>query len=276
MTLREYLVILKMVLFSRIRHLALGKYATGILYTTENGLLIAAADDAAVGRKLAFQGRYNPEALEGLRRLITKESTVCFVGCHIGSLLVPVAGLARSVVGYEANPFTYRLLEMNVKINNLQNVSLFNKAVGDREGTIEFYASRVNPGGSKIKPKIDKFAYRYDKPQTILADVVTLDAHSNGEFDVIVMDIEGSEYFALKGMQNTLRRCRHLQIEYVPHHLENVSGVSNEEFLSVFAHFFNYAREVGPSGKEFRGDEILALLNSLQKTGKSADLVFSK
>jgi FkbM family methyltransferase len=258
MTLREYLVILKMVLFSRIRHLALGKYATGILYTTENGLLIAAADDAAVGRKLAFQGRYNPEALEGLRRLITKESTVCFVGCHIGSLLVPVAGLARSVVGYEANPFTYRLLEMNVKINNLQNVSLFNKAVGDREGTIEFYASRVNPGGS------------------ILADVVTLDAHSNGEFDVIVMDIEGSEYFALKGMQNTLRRCRHLQIEYVPHHLENVSGVSNEEFLSVFAHFFNYAREVGPSGKEFRGDEILALLNSLQKTGKSADLVFSK
>jgi FkbM family methyltransferase len=276
MTLREYLFILRTVLFSRMRHLALGKHATGVLYSTENGLLIAAADDSAVGRTLAFQGTYAPEAMEGLRKLITKESRVCFIGCHIGALLVPAARLARSVVGYEANPSTYRLLEMNVKINNLQNVILFNLAVGDREGKTEFYASRVNPGGSKIKPKIDRFAYRYDNPEKILVDMVTLDGHSSGDFDVIVMDIEGSEYFALKGMQNTLRRCRHLQIEYVPHHLENVSAVSSEEFLSVFGHFFSYAREAGPSAKEYRGSEILALLQSLQKSSRSADLVFSK
>jgi FkbM family methyltransferase len=189
---------------------------------------------------------------------------------------VAIARIVKSVVGYEANPGTFRLLEMNVKINNLENVTLFNKAVGDRAGKIEFLASRLNPGGSKIKPKTDRFLYHYDNPEHLVVDMVSLDEHCPREFDMIVMDIEGAEFLALKGMQHALRRCKHLKLEYVPHHLENVSGVSNEEFLSAFSQHFTSVREEGSRGREHSGPDILDLLNSLRRHGRSAELIFSK
>jgi hypothetical protein len=47
------------------------------------------------------------------------------------------------------------------------------------------------------------------------------------------MDIEGSEYFALQGMQRILKGSRALAVEFLPHHLKNVSGVSVQQFLSL-------------------------------------------
>lgn len=54
------------------------------------------------------------------------------------------------------------------------------------------------------------------------------------------MDIEGSEYFALKGMQIILANAQTLSIEFVPHHLRNVSGVSPREFLDLIAPHFEH------------------------------------
>ncbi|MGH7427267.1 MAG: hypothetical protein ACREJ4_02740, partial [Candidatus Methylomirabilaceae bacterium] len=52
------------------------------------------------------------------------------------------------------------------------------------------------------------------------------------------MDIEGSEYFALQGMQKILAHARVLVVEFLPHHLKNVSGVTVEQFLSVIPPHF--------------------------------------
>lgn len=276
MNLRAYASIARSLLHSKLKRMALGPHSIGVLNDTQNGLLIASAYDTTVGRKLAFDGKYDVEALDSLRTLVTPDSSVCFIGCHVGSLLVPIARIAKSVVGYEANPATFRLLEMNVKINNLRNIRLFNRAVGDKAGKIEFVASRLNPGGSKIKPKKDRFIYRYDHPDHIVVEMVSLDEHCAEQFDVIVMDIEGAEFMALKGMPNALRRCRHLKLEFVPHHLENVSGVSNEEFLGVVSPYFTSMKEEGPGGKTYKGQDMLALLDSLRSRERSAELIFSK
>ena len=72
-----------------------------------------------------------------------------------------------------------------------------------------------------------------------LVDGVRLDDILAGQsFDVVTMDVEGSEYFALRGMPRLLAGARLLQIEFLPHHLRNVSGVSVRDFLNVIpAHF---------------------------------------
>jgi len=44
-------------------------------------------------------------------------------------------------------------------------------------------------------------------------------------FDLIFVDIEGSEYFAFKGMQKIFKQSKVLITEFVPHHLKNVSSV---------------------------------------------------
>ena len=53
------------------------------------------------------------------------------------------------------------------------------------------------------------------------------------------MDIEGSEYFALKGMQDILSKSKLLVVEFLPCHLDNVSSVTVEQFLSVIEPHFS-------------------------------------
>ena len=60
------------------------------------------------------------------------------------------------------------------------------------------------------------------------------------EIDLMVMDIEGSEYFALLGMKKTLQKTTTLIIEFIPHHLNNVSSTSINEYIELITQYFNY------------------------------------
>jgi FkbM family methyltransferase len=206
-------------------------------------------------------------------KLVDSDTRVCVIGTHIGSLLVPIA---KRVVGYEANPDTFKLLELNARINDLTNVCLHNLAVGDKQGKIEFYANTVNSGGSKIKPKNDLYAYHYDQPRTVTIDMVALDQHSDETFDLILMDIEGAEYLALKGMAQKLGQCQHLQLEYIPQHLANIAEVSNSDFLATFADYFTTARIMGDAQKTFGRNQFACMRDDLRDRNQFADLIFSK
>jgi hypothetical protein len=54
------------------------------------------------------------------------------------------------------------------------------------------------------------------------------------------MDVEGSEYFALKGMTKLLSSAKHLVVEFIPDHLRNVSSVSPDELIALIEPHFNY------------------------------------
>jgi hypothetical protein len=82
--------------------------------------------------------------------------------------------------------------------------------------------------------------YFSDSPEVTRVDSVRLDELlKEHEFDVIVMDIEGSEYFALRGMQDILAKSRALSMEFTPHHLRNVSGITVERLLQEITPHFN-------------------------------------
>ena len=52
------------------------------------------------------------------------------------------------------------------------------------------------------------------------------------KFDLILCDIEGAEIDALKGMPETLKNAQCLGIEFMPHHLRNMSEAGVEDFLA--------------------------------------------
>lgn len=224
----------------------LGAYAKAILYTTKNGSFLAPVEDIEIGKKIGDEGSYDIHELTEIEKLLEPSSVVYVVGTHIGLLLVPVAKKAKTVIGYEANPQTYELLQMNIALNNLDNTRTYNYAAGDKEGEVEFYLNHVNSGGSKIKPKKDQFMYRFDKPKTVKVQMKPIDNHFVAEqiprADIIIMDIEGAEYYALKGMQNTLSQSKALYIEFIPHHLQNVADVSSAEFLKLIVPHYNKVR----------------------------------
>lgn len=216
-----------------------GPHVFACIAKTTSGLFAVSPEDEGVGRELRMNGMYGVDEIKRLKPFITSASRVLVVGAHIGTLAIPISALCKKVVAIEANPDTYELLTKNIALNAATHCHPLNIAASDKEETIQFLLSRSNSGGSKRVPKIKKHMYYYDQPNEIPVQAVSLDEYLDDEFDVVIMDIEGSEYFALQGMQNILSKAKVLAIEFVPHHLRNVSGVTVAQFLSVIEPHFS-------------------------------------
>lgn len=227
-------------LVSRARRKIIGRHVDALLVHSRNGVFLVDAQDRGVGGMLSSRGEYGSEELQRLRSVLDPTSNLLLVGTHVGSLAIPASKFCGKLTAIEANPKTFQLLEMNLLLNGCSNVRAINLAASERAGTIPFVMSRANSGGSKRLPVNRDYAYFYDSPEIADVPSAPLDEVLDGEqVDVILMDIEGSEYFALKGMQRLLACARVLFMEFVPHHLRNVSGATVSELMSTLQPHFS-------------------------------------
>ena len=131
-------------------------------------------------------------------------------------------------------------MQCNLILNDVKNVDVRNLAAGDKSGKIPFVFSRHNSGGSKRYPVHTNPKYFHDNPSVTEVDAVALDEFlPPTNYSLILMDIEGSEYFALKGMQRMLQVSRALFVDFIPHHLRNMQAVSPEEFSALLEPHFD-------------------------------------
>ena len=261
----------------RVQKHFLGRNTFAIISHTDNGLFATNPEDMGVGKVLRKFGSYGNDEVERVFKYVGKNDNVLIIGAHIGALVVPIAKRCRNVVAIEANPDTFALLKINLSLNGLNNVRAYNIAASDKAETIDFVSSRNNSGGAKRMPKVRAFEYFYDLPETISVQAFALDEHLKGEqFSLVFMDIEGSEYFALSGMPNILRNARTLFVEYLPHHLRNVSGISPKDFVRLIEPYFETL--LVPS-KDIQVDKsnFLSTLQSMFDNEQGDDgLVFAK
>lgn len=254
----------------------LGPHVNALMVRSGDLNFLVDPEDYGVGRHLRLHGRYGEDELHRLAPLVDADSDVLVVGTHVGTLAIPLAGMCRHVSAIEANPDTFRLLEANVAINQVSNLEAHNIAASDRQQELKFLVNRSNSGGSKIAPLTKDFQYYYDNPEEITVQGYPLDERLGGRsFDLIVMDIEGSEYFALRGMQEILASTKTLVVEFVPHHLRNVSNVTVEQFLETVSTFDRL--EVPVLGQTVGRDQFATVLNQLYDRDQSDDgIIFGR
>ena len=221
-------------LLSRLRRRLVGPYATHVLIDSFNGKLLIPVSDFEIGRTLAFEGEYDRGHIERILQLVNEDSNVLFVGAHVGSLVIPIAKAVRKVVAVEANPVTFETLQMNLVVNHCRNVQALNIAASDRREKIRFFSALHNSGGSKIVPRNLRREFVYEHPEVIEIDAAPLD-ELLPEFPVshIVMDIEGAETRAMAGMPKLLASSEVFIVEFLPNHIENVAGISCDDFLKM-------------------------------------------
>lgn len=254
-----------------------GEKAIGVLVDTDYGLFVVDPEDDFVGRKLLQFGKYSDKELHQCIALASPDASVLMVGAHIGAIAVPLSRHCKKMVAIEANPSTFRFLHANLLLNGCGNVEAFNYAANDSPGKIEFLLSRDNSGGSKRKPCLDDISYSYDKPEVVFVDAYALDEKlGTSEFNMVFMDIEGSEFFALKGMRRILATASTLIVEFIPHHLEKVAGVSVGDFVNLIKPHFRTL--FIPSLRQYVSQgEFMEVLQEMYSKGKSdGGLVFSK
>ena len=260
---------LKKIKSKRIRK-KLGHNIKAIITNSENGLFAVDPEDLEVGQKL-LSGGFGIEEVQRLKKFINNKSKVLIVGTHIGSLAIPLSKHCKEVTAIEANPNTYELLEINLQLNNAENITPHNIFASDSQEKVEFLLNTVNSGGSKRKPKKSSFLYDFDNPEIIELESHRLDDYlPEHEYDLILLDIEGSEYFAMKGMKDILSNCKTLVVEFLPHHLKNVADIDVETFLSVLpGHFTKF--NLPDNKQEHNISEVKTVLQKMYDSNLGED-----
>ena len=255
----------------------LGDGVKSVIVDSKNVILAVDRRDLEVGYKLRNYGSYGLDEITRINQLISTESNVLIVGAHIGSLVIPIAKNCNKVVGIEANPNNFNLLKTNIQLNKAENVSIHNIAASSKQETIKFQMNVVNSGGSKRLPKNNEYMYRYDNPEVIEVKAHSLDDYlDENNFDLVLIDIEGSEYFAMQGMTKILANCNTLIVEFLPHHLKNVADVTVDQFLSLIPKQFT--KLTIPSKNETHPTDIGGVVLQQMYNNKEGDdgLIFTK
>lgn len=110
------------------------------------------------------------------------------------------------IIAFEADRDIFRYLEMNIEKNSLPNVKLFNGAAWIENGFLSFHQD-FSQGGSIRKSAIHKS----------VIDIKSFDLRDltkENNFDLLKMDIEGSEVELIEHISADLKQFKLIFIEY--------------------------------------------------------------
>jgi FkbM family methyltransferase len=194
------------------------------------GALFVVDTTDLIDRSLAWFGIWEGEQLEDLARVCVSKKADYFldIGANTGvySVLFASKQLAPEVIAFEPDPGNYAHLLANLYVNGLVGkVRALPLAVGSRAEQVTLMeAGAFNRGESWI--------VHPDKPPEEAPGVAThvvKQIRFDDEFAiagktlVVKMDVEGSEFHALDGMQRTLRdNACYLQVELYSDRIEDL------------------------------------------------------
>jgi len=147
-----------------------------------------------------FLGTYEPEQTAAFVQTVKPGSVVYDVGAHYGYYSLLAAQLARpggQVIALEPAPRNLFVLRRHIELNRIENISVLDYAVGDREGEARF-DNRAGSGVGHLSPQgplavrlttLDRLGEQYPVPH------------------VIKIDVEGAEESVLAGGRTVLKRA---------------------------------------------------------------------
>ena len=166
-----------------------------------NGMPIWVPWSDHIGQSIYEQGYYEPELVALIQRLLKPGMVFFDVGAHVGQYTLvasQVVGDAGEVHGFEPDPDTFRLVEQNVKLNNLKNVCLNRMALTSDSGTGYLYLAPVSSlGDNSLSPPKDYSGLRCEVQCTTVDQY--LESRHLDRVDCMKIDIEGAELSLLKG-----------------------------------------------------------------------------
>ena len=175
-----------------------------------------------------FKTRKDQYEILLINNFVKKDQVVLDIGANVGFYSIifsSIVGDKGKVHCFEPDKINFKYLTKNT--SEQKNIVLNNKAVSDKNGTLELYRSdTLNIDHRTYKPKSYK--------EVISIETVSIDEYVNDQFsvDFIKMDIQGAEHNALKGMQKTLGKNKDVVIlsEFWPYGLK-LAGSSKEEII---------------------------------------------
>ena len=235
---------------------------------TRNGLLAFDSKDKTTGRILhVYRNHEFSDMMEIVAFLREKgflsqgcDGTVLDVGGYIGmsSTTFLLEKIFKKSIAFEPSPINYNLLLKNISNNDLEDsLQVFNLALSDKNGTLNFELSEKNYGDHRVRSGSDIEKGHYGEENRTVIEVQAkrfdefISEHSEinqDDIKLIWMDVQGHEAKFINGAHDFLSKHKNIPImmEFWPYAI-NRSGVSKEEFVeivsSLFSKFYNFGND---------------------------------
>lgn len=176
--------------------------------------------DWKIHRSFAY-GSWEPEVVRAAREHVAPGMTVLDIGAQSGfySLLFSrLVGSKGQVVAFEPLPANFRLLEENLLLNGIRNVTVRREAVAEFSGEMNFEFPH-HVASLVAGPVLEDDNQGVMRVKGVSLDDCFLD--SGRPVNVIKMDIEGAEFQALRGARRLIdawHPCMIVELHYTARH----------------------------------------------------------
>jgi FkbM family methyltransferase len=174
------------------------------VYETRQGFKMYLSP-AAPGERAIIYNAYEPEVVALFTSLLHKDSIVFDIGAWIGNYTLLAATKAKQVIALETNHDNINRINDNISLNVGFDkiITVLNTGASNKK-TI----ASLDKGESRLMGRV------LDMPEskTDLEDTISVDTLDNiaanldiKHIDLVIMDVEAHEIYALEGMKNCYR-----------------------------------------------------------------------
>jgi FkbM family methyltransferase len=177
-----------------------------------------------------------------IKRFTPKKGDIVIdIGAHIGLYTIISSkrvGANGKVVAIEADPSNFEMLNSNIKLNQLTNVTPLNYAVYSKETKVKLYLPSGESGFTKYNTIMPNWINTQEKFVEVNANtldyLLQLNEIRQEEVNWIKIDVEGAEFEVLKGASNVLSKSKDIAILMELHGPPHVYRPKVEEFVNLY------------------------------------------
>jgi FkbM family methyltransferase len=212
-----------------------------------------------IGNFIKHQKYWEYHLYEFYSQILNKDNYCIDAGANLGFHTIQFGNLSKKVYAFEPQSLIFNQLCANILFNGLdEKIIPFKQALGEKEDRQQFWniehedwvgngihnwggrgIIQDNYGGDRA---ISNEYREYD-----MVDVITLDSLNIPQCDLIKMDIQGYEYYALLGAKKLLYEFKPVILLENPSHTEECDVKSKQFLLDMGYELYRYC---GASNKE--------------------------
>ena len=184
-----------------------------------------------IGSAILQTRGHEPHVTKLLKRELNRGDVFLDIGANLGfftMLASAIVGETGRVLSFEPNPLNLQLIYASVLRNAARNVHIHPFAASDKTGILRFLTVGSNGGVMNDDDERDT---------SMLVQSVVLDEFLKNEtrIDLVKLDIEGYEIFALKGMRGLIDQHQpKIVAEFHPWAIRKNELGEPEEYLNFF------------------------------------------
>lgn len=143
---------------------------------------------------------WEPSTFKVLDSFLTKDKDYLDIGAWVGPTVLYSSFIARNVIAVEPDPVAYKIVNTNLKLNNINNVHVINKAASSLQKVSvqshDFYGDSMTRTVADLSAGIEVSTIGIDELLNM------------GDFSLIKVDIEGYEFDLILDYAQVLNKAK--------------------------------------------------------------------